>query len=95
MSREEAIKLAESGWWEHATPRQIAEFQLSERLLCMPFNKFHEAVEKALGRPVWTHEFGTAGAAGIKAELMGEKPAPTMAEIIELIPPEKRIVVVT
>lgn len=53
---------------------------------------FHEAVEKALGRPVWTHEFGLNWD-GLKKELMGEAPAPTMQEIIDLIPEEKRIIV--
>lgn len=52
----------------------------------------HGAVEEALGRPVWTHEFGT-NFDGIVQELLGEKDAPTLQEIMDLIPAEKRIIV--
>lgn len=56
----------------------------------MPFDVFHKAVEDTLGRPVFTHEFaGTS----IMEELRGEKAAPTFEEIMNLIPVEKRIVV--
>lgn len=66
---------------------------LFQSLLCMPFNVAHEAVEKALGRPVYTHEFGL-NFAGIKEEFLGERAAPSLSEILELIPEEKRLVVV-
>ena len=92
LTKEQAVQLASSRFWESLTPRQIAEFQLHEPLLCMPFGVFHEAVEMALGRSVWTHEFGLA-LDGLKRELMGEKPAPSFDEILALIPEEKRIVV--
>ena len=57
MTEEEAIKLAESKWWEHKTAQEIAGFQLVADKLCMPFNLFHKAVEEWLERTVWTHEF--------------------------------------
>ena len=57
ITKEEAIKLFESKWWENKTKEEIAQFQLSEPRLCCPFEVFHEAVEAYLGRPVWTHEF--------------------------------------
>lgn len=91
MTKEQAIELAESRFWEAMSFRERAEFQLHEPLLCMPFGVFHEAVEKALGRPVWTHEFGSMG--NLKAELMGDRPAPTMREIVDMIPAEKRVIV--
>ena len=58
MTKEQAIALAESNFWEGMSHREIAEFQMMEEKLCMPFTVFHEAVEKTLGRPVFTHEFG-------------------------------------
>jgi hypothetical protein len=91
VTQEDAIKLAGTGWWETLTPRQVAEFQLNEERLCMPFGEFHRCVEEALGRPVWTHEF--AQPKMLIAELMGERKPPTLADIIELIPAEKRIVI--
>jgi len=92
MKKETAIKLSESNFWENMSFRDIAIFQLFEPLLCMPFEIFHEAIEKTLNRPVFTHEFGL-NIEGLKKELLGEKTAPTLYEIIDLIPEEKRIIV--
>jgi len=92
IGKQKAIELAETHWWELCDHREIAEFQLFTKELCCPFDVFHEAVEKSLGRPVWTHEFGL-NCDGICSEFLGEKEPPTWEEILELIPEEKRIVV--
>lgn len=93
FTKAQAIALHESGWWKQKTPEEVALFQLNEPCLCMPFDEFQMAVEKLLGRGVWTHEF--ADPASLIAEHKGERKAPTMQEILELIPAEKRIVMVT
>jgi len=93
MTKEEAITLGETKFWEKMTPREIAMFQLFEPLLCMPFEVFHEALEKTLGRPVFTHELGL-NYAGLKLEIMGNTPAPSLDEILNLIPADKRVVLV-
>lgn len=85
LTKEQAIKLYESGFWETLSYRQRAEFQITTKLLCMPFSIFHEAVEKTLGRPVFTHEFGL-NPEGIKAEILEGKSPPTFTEILDLIP---------
>lgn len=90
MTEEQAIALAESSWWIGMSAHDIVMFQLFEPLLCMDFGAFHKAVEKALGRPVWTHEFASSNVENLKKEFLGDKPAPTMEEIINLIPKEKR-----
>ncbi len=95
LTKEQAIKLGEAKFWEPMSYRERAGFQLFEELLCMPFGVFHEAVEKSLGRPVWTHEFGSAGLDGLKKEFLGVRPAPTFQEIVELIPADKRIIITT
>lgn len=92
IGREKAVELANTNWWELCEPREIAEFQLFTVELCCPFSVFHEAIEKALGRPVWTHEFGL-NYDGIVQEFLGEREAPTMQEIIELVPEEKRLAI--
>lgn len=92
IGREAAIALAETKWWLHKEPREIARIGLLTQELCLPFGVLHENVEKALGRPVFTHEFGL-NYDGIVQELLGERDAPTLEEIIELIPAEKRILV--
>lgn len=92
-TKEQAVKIAATGWWKDKTPRQICDFQLFEPLLCMDFGDFHLALEKALGRPVFTHELGL-NYEGIKKEYLGERKAPTLSEILDMIPEVKRIVVV-
>ena len=93
MTKEQAIALAETKFWERMTDREIAMFQLWEKKLCMPFGVFHQAVEKTLGRSVWTHEF--AFSESLKKEMLGEAPHPSMEDIMNLIPAEKRIILVT
>lgn len=92
LTREQAIRLFDSEWWKDRTPEEIVKFQLFEDRLCMPFSEFHEAVRVVLGRPVFTHEFGSSG--GLRKEYLGEKPAPTFEEIMSIIPADKRVLVV-
>lgn len=92
MTQEEAIALAKTGFWKDMSARDVAIFQLSELRLCMPFDVFHAALEEALGRPVFTHEMAWPQA--LLRELLGEKPAPSLSEIMDLVPADKRVVVV-
>ena len=54
------------GFYYVKTAEEIVAFQLYEERLCMPFPLFHKAVEEALGRPVYTHEF--AGVENLRQE---------------------------
>ena len=92
IGKDAAIALAATEWWLTKSPREIAEFQLLTAELCCPFGVFHESVETALGRPVWTHEFAL-NYDGICAELFHGKEPPTFQEIVDLIPEDKRVVV--
>lgn len=92
FTEKEAIAFAKNEGWKEMTHKQRAAFQLYHGNLCMPFNVFHESIEKALGRPVYTHEFGLNWD-GLKAELLGEVDAPTLKQVIDMIPEEKRIIV--
>ena len=91
LTKEQAIAFSENKCYENMTYRQIAEFQMEQTLLCIPFDVFHEAMEKTLGRPVFTHEF--AFCKELRKELYGEKEPPTFEEICALIPKEKLIVI--
>ena len=93
MTEEQAIALYDSKFWETMSYKERAMFQMWEERLCMPFDIFQEAVEKALGRPVFTHELAL-NAEGIKKELLGEKAPPSPAEVLALIPKEKQVVLV-
>jgi hypothetical protein len=68
LTKEEAIEFHDSGKWKDMSFKQKATLQISQEKLCMPFDVFHEAVEKTIGRPVFTHEFGV-NADGIRAEI--------------------------
>jgi hypothetical protein len=94
MTQQEALRLAQTRFWEEMDFRQRAMFQLFEPRLCMPFEVFHEAVEHALGRPVWTHEFGLNWE-GLQRELLGDRPAPSLDEILDLLPPDRRFIVIS
>ena len=95
MTREDAIRMAESGWWKEMPLEEAARFQLFEARLCMPFGEFHEGVEKMLGRSVWTHEFAfVRDPGGLQDEALGRAPKRTFEDIMALIPADKRIVLV-
>lgn len=78
LTREEAIAMAESQWWVGKSDREIVEFQLYQQKLCMPWSEFHAAMEGALGRSVWTHEF--ADSEKLRAEYEGRIASPTFEE---------------
>jgi hypothetical protein len=88
MSKEDAVALHDSRAWEKWSPRRRAIFQLRCNRLCMPMAVFHEAIEKAAGRPVWTHELAM-NRDGLYDEIVRGKPAPTMEEIIGMLPMEE------
>lgn len=93
FTKEEAIKFAKEEKWRSMTHRERAAFQLLQDKLCMPFDVFHESVEKVLDRPVWTHEFGSIGRDRLIAELLGQTGKPSMEDIINLVPKDKTIIV--
>jgi len=80
FTQQEVIAFAKSGEWEKLSHEERAKLQLNQELLCMPIGVFHEAIEKALDRPVWTHEF--ARVSMLREELEGEREAPSLGEII-------------
>jgi len=92
MTKEQAIKLHDSKWWEGLSNKDIVMFQLFEDKLCIPFGIFHKAVTKCLKRKVWAQEFGL-NVDGLKKEFLGDRKAPTSKEIMELIPKDKRIII--
>ena len=81
IGRENAIEIAESKAWEKWPLKERAWYQLHVKELMMPFDKFHEAVEALMDRPVWTHEF--ADMQFLIDELEGNVPKADMADIIE------------
>lgn len=84
IGKEKAIKIYDSEWWKNKSHHEIAKVQLFLEELCCPFSIFHEAVEKTLNRPVFTHEFGI-NYSGICKEFLGNDDPPTVEEILDII----------
>jgi len=91
LTKEQAIEMSKSNVWKDWTSEQVVRFQMFQERLCMDFSHFHKCVSDVLGRPVFTHEFAFRD--DMVREYLGEKEAPTFDDIINLIPPEKRIVI--
>lgn len=93
LTREQAIVFAENRAWQQLDTKARALFQMEQDRLCMPFEVFQKAVEETLDRPVFTHEFGL-NKAGLLAELQGKALAPSLADILAMLPADKTVVVV-
>jgi len=61
-------KYGDNKWWESENLKEIAYYQFNEDVLLIDFVKYHEAMEKLLGRSVFTHEFGL-NIEGLKQEV--------------------------
>ena len=92
LTKEQAIACADNELWKSLDMNQRASFQLQQNLLCMPFEEFHKAVEKSLGRPVFTHELGM-NREGLIAELQGKSPTPSFEQIINILQADKTVVI--
>ena len=91
LTKEQAIIFYNNKSYEHMTMRDIAAFQLDQDRLCVPFSLFHEALEKTLNRPVYTHEL--LDKVRLRQELGGFCRPPSFEEIMAMIPQEKPIVI--
>ena len=93
FTKEEAIAIADSGVWKDLDNEEIVKLQLFQYRLCMDFGRFHEAMEKVLDRPIFTHEFTSSNYDNLIEEYLGEKDSPSYEDIINLIPEEKRVII--
>ena len=91
LTKKQAIAFANSDVWQGWTAEQIVQLVLFQKKLCIPFDKFHEAITEVLGRPVYSHEFACRDL--IVEEYLGVRPIPTLQEILDLIPADKRIII--
>ncbi len=92
LTYEQAVAMCRSRWWEGLDPRTAVLRQMSESYFIMPWMTLHEMLSKALDRPVFSHEILNLRGS-LRKELLGDKPAPTIEEILALIPAERRILV--
>ena len=92
MTKDEAIAFFNGDEWKDMSDYGIVALQLCQDKLCVPFSRFHEAIEKVLGRPVWTHEFAFSDS--LVAEFEGRTDKATFADVLNKIPKDKQIFVV-
>lgn len=94
LTKDQAVKIYESGIWKEMSAREIVEMQLPQKKLCVPFPLFKESLSKVLGRPVYTHELaGDEGFNRINAEVFhGAKP-PAFSEIMAMLPKDKLVLI--
>lgn len=83
IGKSEAKRIFASKEWETMSFQQKVKLQLYTAELLMPWEIFHEAVEKCLNRGVMTHEFAKPEL--LQAEFEGKKRSPTMTESIAII----------
>lgn len=88
LTTKQAIAFHDSREWETWTDQEIAAFQIGQKKLCVPFSRFHAAMEVVLGRPVWTHEFAKADL--LRDEMAGKIPKATLADVLGKIPEQLR-----
>lgn len=91
ITKEESIRIVESGLWKNWTSEEKVKFQLYQNCLAMPFGEFMLALSEVLGRDVFTHEM--ASVSNIRAEYEKRKPAPTFDEIVALFPSDKLLII--
>lgn len=76
IDREDVVRRTQSKykgeWWKSNDPYVLAQMQLREEILLIPFARFHEAVELVLGRAVFADEF--IKPEKLLSEVMGRKP---------------------
>ncbi len=87
LTKEQAITLAETHWWNDSTAVNIAAFQLSQSILCCPKEVFLSALSNVLGREVFTHEL--ANRDQLIAELNRDRKSPSLKDVFALLPEEK------
>jgi len=59
LDQAQAVEFHDSLQWQTMSYQELAKFQINQKHLCMPWDVFHEAVEKTIGYPVYSHEFAT------------------------------------
>lgn len=91
LTREQALAFHDSKVWEQWSSEEIVKLQLFQDLLCVPFEVYHKAITEVLDRDVFTHEF--AFPESLIQEYFGTKPKPTLDDVLNLIPEEKRLII--
>jgi integrase len=75
-------------WWASNNPTEVFWGQINEKISIVSFEKYHAYAEKAMGRPIFTHEFGDPQA--LIDEFVERISKPTLEDILKKIPAIKQ-----
>ena len=92
LTKKQAQEIGKSRVWETWSDEEIVKVQLFQDRHCVGLSKFSAALSAILGRPVLMHEIAY-NRDGLQNEYLKKAPAPTLNEIINLIPKKRRILV--
>lgn len=91
IGKETAIEIAKTEFWKETPIKELVNFQFFNTRLLMPFDFFHEAVERVLGRPVWTHEFASNK---LRDEVEEKIPRQSFEDILNQLQKDKTIIII-
>ncbi len=85
LTRDQAIAFSREVNWSSWSDDKIVKFQLFQTLSCVGFDRYHEAIENVLGRPVYIHELGIERETLI-ADYLERRPAPSNEDLLKDLP---------
>lgn len=89
LTSEEAREMYSSDVWHNWSDIEIVKFQLFEDLVCLNWERFHDALNAVLGRKVLSSEFGDREL--LRKEYLTLIAPPIIEEVIARLPQEKLI----
>lgn len=95
LTSAQATAFYDSGEWKDWTDAEIVGLQLFQDNLCIDYQRYREALNSVLKRPVFTNELAASNIDMLVAEYLGQRPAPTLEKILDKIPEAKRITILS
>ena len=83
LTSQQAIAVGNSEIWEQWSEDQIVRFQLFQDVVAIPFDRYHQALQSLLNRPVTVMEFGNSDK--LQKEYLKKNAAPTVLEMLTLL----------
>jgi len=59
---------SDNRWWELESPVEVAMHQVFEKILLVDLSIYKEGIAKLVGRPVYSHDFGSTGIEELREE---------------------------
>jgi len=87
LTKKQAVEIADRELWKKWNDKELVRMQLFQKRLLVPLDQFQMAVQRCIGRPVWTHELGMESSLfRIQKDFLKEDLPPSEEEILKMIP---------